>query len=297
MYAIKRFSFIFGILFASVIYIFGQEENELVAELKTLYPDENVVVLISEVIYTLEFDETNVPIAVIQTQEEQYISLQPSTYAVDVCFYDLYSEILKHKKNREGFFDPNGFQRCGNFEIDGIFYHDEQVCEYYLPFEEAGEQQTVKTVKKFNDLKYFIEVPFSQNYPIVNRRVRLELPKSVDLEFIEMNLEYFNINRSEQTDSVSGLKVIEYNVLSMPMFNGIENLSGYSCSYPHLLAIFKGYEVSGEYIGLLGSTKDLFDLYSSFVSESELSVELIEKTEQLVQTAKTDTAKIAAIYY
>ena len=171
------------------------------------------------------------------------------------------------------------------------------MCEFYLQFKNAGEHLTVKTVKKYNDLKYFTRITFNQRYAIKKRLIRLEVPASTDLEFIEMNLENFEISKTEENDAGSGMRVIEYSISNMPSVIKLENLPGYSCTYPHLLALFKAYEISGKRVSLIEDTDDLYSWLKSLITESELSPELAELTDRITQTAGSDTAKIASIYY
>jgi len=93
------------------------------------------------------------------------------------------------------------------------------------------------------------------------------------------------------------LKVIEYKISDMPSSYKLENVPGYSCTFPHLLVLFKGYEKSDGQVGLIENTDDLYNWYKSLTTEPTLSLELAAITDQLAQATISDTAKIAAVYY
>ncbi len=266
-------------------------------ELKKAYPDEDVIVVKSEVTYSVELDKSNVPIAIIETVKEKYLSLKPKVFAKDIRFYDMFSEITKHKVSGTGIFLPSKSQRCGNYEINGIFYHDAKVCEFFLEFNKAGQYLTVKIKKKYNDFKYFTRIPFSQNYAIKERTVRFEIPANIEMDLLEMNFDAFDIAKEEHKVENPEMSIIEYKISDIPSSYKLENLPAYSCSFPHLLALFKSYENSGELISLIENTDDLYNWYKTLFTESELSPETAKIINKIIDPTDSDTAKIAAVYY
>jgi hypothetical protein len=279
--------------------LLGQEidEKNQIEELIRAFPKEKVIVTHSNVTYSIDKNRSGVPVSVTERAEDRFIALQPRVHAVEIRFYDMFSRIDKHKVDGTGKFNTWSSQRCGDYEIDGIFYHDAKICEFYLQFEEPGDFLTVSTTKTYSDLKYLTRIPLHKLTAVFEKTVRIEIPKEIDLELVEMNLEGFEVERSEHKNEVSGNKIIEYKILNVPSSLELENLPGYSCTYPHLVALFKAYEKDGERISLIENTDDLYRWYKSLVSENELSQEIAELTEQLAASKKSDTAKIAAVYY
>ena len=242
-------------------------------------------------------DKKKVPLGIIETSLDKYLALKHNCSAVDRRFYNNYTAITKHRVYGSGQFNPRTSQRCGLYEIDGIFYHDAKSCDFFLNFSKAGEYLNVSTEKEFYDLKYFANITLNKPYAIRSGVVRIEIPLNLDIELIEMNLEGFDISKKVNIDEENNLKIIEYSLKNIPPSLDLNNLPGYSCSFPHLLVLCKAYEQDGQRIKLLENTDDLYEWYKSLRSDAQVSDELADLTEELIKDADSDTASIAAIYH
>jgi len=286
---------IFIIVFINLISN-AQYETFPVKELSKEFPEEDVIIYSSDVVYTVDLNKNGVPVKIIEEAVDKYVSLKNDVYAFDNRFYDHYSEITKHRVSGTGIFAPRTSQLCGDYEIDGIFYHDAKVCNFYLQFEDPGEYLTVKTTKEINDIKYFTRIELHKLYATKSRKITLKIPLSVNVELIEMNFN-FNIQKTENIDHKANIKEIEYIASNIPSRLQLENSPGYSCAFPHLLVLVKSFEKSGEKIGLMENNDDLYSWYKTLVTETDLSHELIEITNNLTQSCKSDTTKMASVYY
>ncbi len=198
--------------------------------------------------------------------------------------------------NGTGYFNRYTSQRCGSFEMDGIFYHDAKVCELRLHFDEAGEHLKVRKIKNYNSLRHSLRIIFNNLYAITNKTVTLTLPTSVDFEIMEMNFEGYDIEKTEQLSEKAGMRSVKYKISNTPSYHKLEQLLEHSCAHPHLLILIKSYESSGEHINLINDVDDLYHWYHTMISASSLSPGLAKITNRITEKALSDSAKIAAVY-
>ncbi len=261
------------------------------------YPDEDVILFDSNIDYTFEIADDGAPTAVIETRRDIYVALKENVKAVATCFYDDYSEIEKHKVTGTGYFSKRGSQRCGDYEIDGIFYHDARVCEFLLQFSEAGQYLTVETRKVYHDVKYFASVPLYSPYLLHLRKVRFHIPNGLDLDFRERNFDGFNITSERPISDDSGVGILRYEAGKIPASRDLDHLPSNQCCYPYLVVLTKGYTRSGEYVPLIDNLDRLYAWYHSLVSDDPASAELQTLTDDLVEGKTSDSDRIAAVYY
>lgn len=267
-----------------------------VSELKKQFPEEEVIINKSVVNLNVELINSIFPVTINEMWEDQYVALQSGATAYVARYYNNYSKIVKHEVNGTGRFNRYTSQRCGDYEVDGIFYHDAKVCEFLLKFQKDGEHLKVKTIKEYNDLRYQPRIFFNDSYTIKNKSVTLKIPSSINLEILEMNFEGFEISKTELLDETTGFRVIKYDATNIPPSLGLDHLPGSSCGFPHILLHIKSYEKYGERINVIDDVDDLYQWYISMVNESSLSPGLAEITNRITQNAPSDSAKIAAIF-
>jgi hypothetical protein len=258
------------------------------------YPDEPVINYSSETTYKFDLKSRQLMIVVNQNSSDQFVSLNPNTRAVATKFYDKYSEILRHNVRGTGIHRAATDQVCGDYERNGIFYHDAKVCRYFLAFKNTGDYLTHKTTKVYTNPMYFGRIPLHSAFAIHQGKVIIEIPLAVEIELYEMNFGSFDITRTENT--LKNTRVIEYHFKNIPSDRNATDIPDYSCAFPHILVSIKGYWYSGQWNKVIESQDDLFDWYIRLMPEYKISSELGCFTDKLLEDTQNDQEKILAIY-
>lgn len=285
-----------GIFIFICFYANAGHADETVQDLKSTFPEEGVAVEMSESTYVFSKGTAGNPYSVIEETSDRFVALKPSVETIDVHFYDIYSIISRQKVTGTGQFNTYTDQRCGDFERDGIFYHDAKLCEYRLRFKNKGEFLTVNTARTYTDLKYFTSIQLSRIQAVKNRKIRLEIPAGVDLDIVEMNFNGFSIVRSE-TSNQKESRIVEYTISNVPSVLKLENSPGYACSSPYLLILIKSYMRYDNKVTVLENQHDLYKWYRSLVVEDAIGPELKALTGKLTENAVTDDERIASVYH
>ena len=284
------------------ILLFGQqakvkpEEKEYANTLKTLFPEESVVLNDSKVTIRFEKDSKGQPIA-YQTIKNDFVSLRVDHTLRLAYYYDNYSSIesftCRNHKGKRAYIVPV----CGNVQIDGIFYHDQEFCGYALNFNSYGEVKTTTAVKRLDDIKYLTTHYFGEMYPILKREVQVIIPNWLEIELRDYNFESFNIKK-EETTSEDGTRYITYSINNLEKLEKEPKSQGSSFIYPHILFLPKSYTVGKETRTIIRSKDDLYTWYYSLLDqEGEVTPTIIDFTKDLVVDCITEDEKIKKIYY
>ncbi len=276
---------------------YSQYADSLARMLQESFPDEQALVRELETTYT--FLRTGTPGNVTATESGVAVvqSLARDVKVMRTVFYDEYSAISGHKlKGNKDSRIKYDYMRCGDFEIDGLFYHDARVCRFMMLFGEPGETNTLSYDKTYNDLRYLSDIPLSDDYRVARMKVTLSIPDYLGLKLVEMNFEGFDITKTVTYNSKENLKVIEYTARNIPPQEGVQNLPGYSCTFPHILLVPE-YRVSAgnDTINILRSHDDLNKWYLSLVKRGSITPELAAFTDELVKHCHTDNEKMAKV--
>ncbi len=277
--------------------VFSQYADSLARVVQETFPDEQA--LVKELEMTFTFGRTGSPDNVTATESGFAIvqSLARDIKVMRTVFYDEYSSISGHKlKGNKDSRIKYDYMRCGDFEIDGLFYHDARVCRFLMLFGESGETNTLSYDKTYNDLRYLSDIPLSDDYRVARMKVTLRVPDYLGLKLVEMNFAGFDITKTVTYNSNEKLKVIEYIPRNIPPQEGVQNLPGYSCTFPHILVVPE-YRVTpaNDTINILRSQDDLNRWYLSLVKRSSITPELASFTDTLVKRCVTDDEKMARV--
>lgn len=268
-------------------------------ELQQNFPDEEVIVYNSDVTYSIETDYRGIDYCrVRETNTTTYLALKDHTRATDVHFYDQYSAISRHNVTGTGFFKNNSSMRCGNFEQEGVFYHDARLCELWLRFDKAGEYLTVYTEKTYHDIRYFTTIFLGAPYTTRQKTTRIEIPTGAGIQLIENNFDSYFIIRDTVATKSEKTTSVEYTLNAFPASYQLENLPRTRCYYPYLTVLFSGFTRQDVYTPVMRNLDDLYGWYRSLVSQHEGKTDNLKAVaEEITAEATTDSARLAAIYY
>ena len=263
------------------------------------YPDEEVIVFSSDVTFSIETDYRGIDYCrVRETNTTTYLALKDHTRATDVHYYDQYSAISRHNVTGTGFFKNNSSMRCGDFEQDGVFYHDARLCEFWLRFDKAGEYLTVYTEKTYHDIRYFTAIVLGSAYATRRKTVRIGMPEGTDIDFIENNFSNFHITTDTVANDAMPETAIEYTISDFPGTLRLENLPNVRCFVPNIQVVFSGFMSNNIYTPVLRNLDDLYNWYHSLVGQANSDDDNLKAfAQELTAGAKTDSARLAVIYY
>ena len=272
------------------------EEIKTAKSIREKYDKFDIAILSSTEKVTFNINKTNDLVEVNYSVKEQLMNINHRADIQKYEFYDSQSTIenfsLKYKTDKQAYFYVND----EFYKSNDLFYNDARVKFMQVDFPVQGYTYKYQMEKKIKDSKYFTSIYFSDEFPVIEKKVIIEIPKWLDLEIKEFNFDGFAIK-----------KVVTQNAETTIYTYTIENLNGNpkenyspgpSFLYPHILFVAKSFSVKNEKKTLFSTTSDLYKWYKSLVDSMKDDTTIFaEKVKELTATAKNDDEKIKNIYY
>ena len=277
--------------------IFAQDNEALVKQYQKKYPKAKAAVLKADITYQVKFNKKNQLPYIIEKSRENYLALKRGKLS-RFAFYDEHSEIKKNKRfGVNAFLSKSQEVVCGNYNSDGIFYSDAQVCRYPFRFLEEGDVQGLKLTKYYRDPRYFTRVFFTDQLPVKEKKVIFEVPQWVKMEFKPYNFTGFNIQQRKEQQEDGSIHYI-FTMKSLPPIEHYDDVPGYTHTYPHLLVLFKSFQKNGKTIPLLNSLDDLYKWYHQVANQVDNQTDqLTPAVNELLKGTKTPEEKVKSIFY
>lgn len=299
----KRSAFLLIIAF-SPLHSFSQlvkinSEDALEADkYKDLYPEESYASLLTKETYTFSYNAKDDLVEATQQFEESILCLKElnSTFSKAI-YYNEKSEVYRigayNYKNKPLTIYPSS----SKYKSAGFFYDDAMIKSFSLSFSRIGDKNKYIYYKKYKDVKYLTKIFFHTGYPIKKKTVEFVVPNWLEVEFLELNFEGYDIVREENKDK-KGNKVIRYTLNDIAPVNNENFSANFAISFPHILVLSKSYTYKEQTKNLFKTTDDLYSWYASLVKEIENKSETLEKkVNQLTEGTTTEEEKIKNIYY
>ncbi|WP_053992313.1 transglutaminase family protein [Mangrovimonas sp. TPBH4] len=267
-------------------------------ELREQFSEEDVILLNTKDYITFNVDKRNSLITVEYSEEQQMMNIGDRA---DIQKYDFYNdqvEILEFYlsyRNRD--YAPLQNYR-ESYTSNDLFHNDSKVIYTNVDFPVQGYQYFFQEKKHYKDIKYFTSIQFTDEYPILEKEVKIRVPQWLEIEFKEMNFEGFDISKKETRDEKTEDKIITYTVKNLEGHYDEKMMPGPSYIYPHILVLPKSFTYKNENHKLFAETADLYAWYASLIDQMEDNpAEFKSKVEELTANASTDEEKIKNIYY
>lgn len=266
-------------------------------DLKAKFPDDDLAINYYENHVTFGFDNSNNLVTV--KNDVQYSILNIGTRA-DIPIYEFYdgkSEITKltaTRSNRKNNFFLNVNDHA--YSSNGIFHNDVRVKLFSIDFPMFGSKYNIEITKEFKDIKYFTTLPFSDQYPVANRKIVIEVPSWLSIEFKEVNFGDYGIEKTvtEEGDNT----IYTFIAKNLPSQYKESRMPGFSYVYPHLLVLAKSHTKKGTKEQLFESTADQYAWYKSLTEElANNHADFKDKVAELTKDAQNDEEKIKNIFY
>ena len=258
------------------------------------YPNSKVINYNSEFNYEFRVSRSKLKIEVIEKSNEVFLSLSKHGKAIAYRDYDNYSKLSKSKivaSNNKIIYSRN----CGNYEVDGIFYHDNKVCTYRMEFPNPGDNIKLSTTTKYYDSRYFSYVPITQQIPIQNAKIIFTIPENIDIGLIEVNFENYDIKKT--TDFLEKKKAVQITYVIKKLPSGVkDNIAGPTWVYPHIIVISKSFTVAGKSKPIFMNIYELYKWYYGLTLDSLSSQKARQKAQSLVVDYDSDLDKTIEIF-
>ncbi|HQV35926.1 MAG TPA: transglutaminase-like domain-containing protein [Flavobacterium sp.] len=285
--------------------VFGQKnidptpaDIDLAKSIRSKYEKSDVAILESTENITFGYNKSSSNVTVDLSVDELLMNINHRADIFKYEFYDSSSKIenftIKYRNDKLAYFAVQD----EFYKDKDLFYNDARVKHVKIDFPVQGYTYNYHIDKKFEDVKYFTSIYFNDEFPVIKKKIKVTIPKWLNLELKEMNFQGHSIVKTQTTDAKKNTTTIVYEFNDIPALISEENSPGRSYLYPHLLVIAKSYEMNGEKITLFNSTADLYKWYKSLIDQMKDDPEQLKsKVTELTAKAKTDEEKIKNIYY
>ncbi len=274
------------------------DEKKIAKKLKEKYPDDVIALQESEDYVTFIFDKKNKKVIVNHETKESMINLDSRADIQKYCFYDGQSSIekfeIKNKKNKSS----HSYVKDEAYKSDDLFHNDARVKYANINFPLLGYKFKTYITKEYQDIKYFTNLYFNDDYPIVKKVIKIEVPNWLQLELKEINFEGHSIKKNIINNPKSKSKTHVFTLQDIPATFKESSSPGPTYVYPHILILAKAYTFNNENKNIFGSTQDLYDWYKSLVNSLQNDNTAIkDKVKSLTENTQNDEEKIKNIYY
>ncbi|WP_298239365.1 transglutaminase-like domain-containing protein [uncultured Algibacter sp.] len=275
-----------------------EDDKKLAKSLKDIYTDDTVVLENSEDIITFGLNIKEQKVTVNQIMTESMINIDSRSDIQKYCFYDGQTSIeefkINYRNNKKAYF----FLKDEAYTSNDLFHNDVRVKYANIDFPLLGYRYNTHIKKTYDDIKYFTQLQFFNEYPIVKKTLKIEIPNWLNLELKEINFEGYDIKKEVSEDSKRKLKTYIYTLENIPSAFKEENAPGPSYIYPHILILAKSYTLKDKKENIFNTTQDLYNWYSSLVNSLENdNTEIKDLVKSLTAKANSEEEKIKNIYY
>ncbi|MEO1049136.1 MAG: transglutaminase-like domain-containing protein [Bacteroidota bacterium] len=281
----------------------GDDPNKEFEKYKAAYPDE-------QVIYLKRYEEADISIVgdslriVIKHYEEMlHLGENSTVYAKDKVYSSHFSRVdnlvartLIPVKKKYKPIPVTDIKESFDSE-SYVFYDDSK----YLNFIYPAVQQRAKTTLAYDEVikdPHFLGSYFFSTYlPIVHSRYSITVDNGVELQF-----KYFNgadVSAISSEKSEGGRTTYTFEMKNVDKEKYESNAPTFNYRAPHVSPIIKHYTNSkGDKINVLSSPKDLYQWYTSFISDlkDNENEEVAKIVNEIVTDQDTELEKVKKIY-
>ncbi|MCK8524314.1 hypothetical protein M0D21_22235 [Aquimarina sp. D1M17] len=293
------------LLLATTSFVFSQkktnptpEDVTLSKELKEKY-DENEVAILNDIEeISFNFNKKTNKVTVDNKTRKEYINLDTRSEIPLYIFYNDQTTVHNVKVTYRNNKSTGKYFKDEYYNDDELFHTDARVRWTALNFPLQGYKYNFEYLKKYKDVKYFVNSFFDDEYPVLKKTVKVHVPEWLELEIKEINFDGFAISKNKSEPNEEGVTTFTYTVENLNAIPKYEYKPGPTHYRPHLLFLAKSHQKDGSEVTLLKNTNDLYNWYHSLVLQMNDETDTIkEKTLSIIKDCNTDEDKIKAIYY
>jgi len=201
--------------------------------------DSNIVVSDSKELYEFVWQKSQNSVQVKQNLSTSYFCNDFRTTIPIAEFYDNETSIDNVDFIVDGKKPKDIKPRFSYYSVDDYFYSDEHICYFPLPLERKGSTSSVLFKKTISDPRYFLNVYFSESYPVLHKEVTIKVPRWMKVELKEINFNGYEITKTSNYDNNNDADVYTYTIKNLPPRENEDECPGPSYIYPHILVLSK----------------------------------------------------------
>lgn len=274
------------------------EEITVAKGLRDKFAKDDVAILSATERATFGFDKKSGTVTVTHNVKEKLMNIN---HRADIHKYEIYDSESKIENFEMAYRNDKPaalFVSDEFYTSNDLFYNDYRVKYMKVSFPVQGYSYNYEMQKRYNDVKYFTTLYFHDDYPVVNKKLIITIPKWLELDIREYNFEGYGIAKERTLDAKTGNVTYTYTIQNADARAKEDDMPGPSHLYPHLMLIAKSYTQNDVKTLLFNSTADLYKWYKSLVDTMDEKPEVMkEKVKELTANAKSDDEKIKNIYY
>ncbi|HZE84940.1 MAG TPA: DUF3857 domain-containing protein, partial [Puia sp.] len=229
--------------------------------------DSNIVISNKTERYSFEEGEKAHPVIIRQEDKTTYYCSELRAAISWAESYDGQSSIDGVKIYVNGSRDKSILAKDEYYSSGDIFFSDERVYYFSLPFLKKGTSDEVEMQKTTLDPRYFTSVYFPEQQAVRQKTVELIIPKWMHVEIKEMNFSGYHIKKTQQYDTRKDADIYTYTITNIAPYRSEHNSPGPSYIYPHLFILSKYADLKSGRQQYFNDLKDQYAWYRSLVDQ------------------------------
>jgi len=260
--------------------------------------DSNIVVSDSKELYEFIWQKSQNSVQVKQNLSTSYFCNDFRTTIPIAEFYDNETSIDNVDFIVDGKKPKDIKPRFSYYSVDDYFYSDEHICYFPLPLERKGSTSSVLFKKTISDPRYFLNVYFSESYPVLHKEVTIKVPRWMKVELKEINFNGYEITKTSNYDNNNDADVYTYTIKNLPPRENEDECPGPSYIYPHILVLSKEATVENVKKTYFNSVADQYAWYKQLVGNIGSNDAIVKvKAQEITAGITNDLDKIKAVFY
>jgi transglutaminase-like putative cysteine protease len=295
------FAFLLPLIGSAQIIRINPEDGLLADELSEKFPEDRHVSLKTSETYTFPFRLKEQTLNAKMTFKETILSLNEAHGYFKYDFENDKTTVsnLKATNYKGKTIMTYGRLIKAKYKSAGIFHDNIKTANIFLNLSTRGDKINYTYDKVFSDVKYLTKAFFHSSYRCQEKSISFVIPSWLEIEFVEMNFDGYNIEKTESTKKVrrQDLQVITYTLKDIKGVKKERFSSGYN-SLPHVIILAKKYTYNKNLHELFSNTGDLYNWYKTLIdSVKNDNSDYQSLIESLTKDASSDKEKIENIYY
>jgi len=260
--------------------------------------DSNIVVSDSKELYEFIWQKSQNSVQVKQNLSTSYFCNDFRTTIPIAEFYDNETSIDNVDFIVDGKKPKDIKPRFSYYSVNDYFYSDEHICYFPLPLERKGSTSSVLFKKTISDPRYFLNVYFSESYPVLHKEVTIKVPRWMKVELKEINFNGYEITKTSNYDNNNDADVYTYTIKNLPPRENEDECPGPSYIYPHILVLSKEATVENVKKTYFNSVADQYAWYKQLVGNIGSNDAIVKvKAQEITAGITNDLDKIKAVFY
>lgn len=259
--------------------------------------DSNIIISNKVEHYTYEEGDKVHPVVIRHEGKTTYYCNELRAEIPWAELYDAQSSIDGVKIFVNGSRDKTIKAKDDYYSTGDIFFSDQRIYYFSLPFVKKGTSDEVDLEKTTYDPRYFTAIYFPEEQAVSQKTVELVVPRWMHVDIKEMNFRGYHIQKTKQYDAHKDADVYQYTITDLPPFKKEANCPGPSYVYPHLFLLSKYADLKSGKQLYFNELKDQYAWYRSLVLQiGNDPVALKAKAMEITKGIGNDMDKIKAVY-